>query len=266
MSIIKRKKRDQFFIMSNHAAQQELTSLNAIGLLAYIKSLPEDWILHKTFLYKKFTRRTVESAWAELVEKKYIAGFSCYVDRKKRYYYLVNDEPLTQSDFDELIEDTLEEVSSEGFTAKNLQPINDCAFSVVQNVHHAPTPAVSCVVQNVQHLECSTTSTVPDVQIQRINNKEIEQRNNNKEIINNIVNNDNYNNLIKESFLKNGKGLFSVEEIDFLTDHIISELEVDPKFPEPYFDSIIKTIVFKRGKKLGIVPPAKVPFYNWLEE
>lgn len=69
MSIIKRKKRDQFFIMSNHAAQQELTSLNAIGLLAYIKSLPEDWILHKTFLYKKFTRRTVESAWAELVEK-----------------------------------------------------------------------------------------------------------------------------------------------------------------------------------------------------
>lgn len=84
MSIIKRKKQDKFFIMSNHATQKELTSLSSIGLLAYIKSLPENFVLYKTFLQKKFTRRTVDNAWLELVQKNYIAGFSCYVDRKKR--------------------------------------------------------------------------------------------------------------------------------------------------------------------------------------
>ena len=53
MSIIKRKKQDKFFIMSNHATQQNLTSLNAIGLLAYIKSLPEDWTLYKRNLQEE---------------------------------------------------------------------------------------------------------------------------------------------------------------------------------------------------------------------
>lgn len=110
MSIIKRKKQDKFFIMSNHAAQKELTSLNSIGLLAYIKSLPQDWVLYKTFLQKKFTRRTVDNAWSELVEKSYIAGFSCYVNRKKRYYYLADDEPLTNFDFSSFLSETLSEI------------------------------------------------------------------------------------------------------------------------------------------------------------
>ena len=147
MSIIKRKKQDNFFIMSNHATQQNLTSLSSIGLLAYIKSLPEDWTLYKTFLQKKFTRRTVDSAWSELVEKNYIAGFSCYVDRKKQYYYIAHNDPLTQNDFNDFIDETLEEIKEDGYIAKNLQPIKDCKFSIVQNV---------------QHKEYCTTSTVPN--------------------------------------------------------------------------------------------------------
>ena len=116
--------------MSNHAAQQDLNSLSSIGLLAYIKSLPEDWTLHKTFLQKKFTRRTVDSAWKELVEKNYIAGFSCYVDRKKQYYYIVHDEKLTQEDFVEFIEESVAEIKEDGFEAKNIQPIKDCPFEI----------------------------------------------------------------------------------------------------------------------------------------
>lgn len=251
--------------MSNHATQENLTSLNSIGLLAYIKSLPENWVLYKTFLQKKFTRRTVDSAWLELVEKNYIAGFSCYVDRKKRYYYLANDEPLTQVDYDEFIEETLTEIEEEGFTAKNVQAIKDCGFSVARFVQHTETPAVSTGVQSVQHLECSTASTVPSAQIQINTTKEIEQINTNKKILNN-VNIDNYNQLIKTSFLENGKGLFAPEEIEFFADRIIEELEVAPTSPASYFDSIIKTIVFKREKKLGIAQPVRVPFYNWLEE
>lgn len=66
--------------------------------------------IYKTYLYEKFTRRTVEAAWNELIEKDYLTGFSCYIDRKKQYYYLVNDEPLTNEDFDEFIEETIEEI------------------------------------------------------------------------------------------------------------------------------------------------------------
>lgn len=263
MSIIKRKKRDQFFIMSNHATQQNLTSLNAIGLLAYIKSLPEDWTLYKTFLQKKFTRRTVDSAWSELVEKNYIAGFSCYVDRKKRYYYLANDEPLLQADYEEFIAETLEEIKEEGYTAKNIQAIKDCNFSVVRFVQHSQKPVKSTDVRSVQHLEYSTTSTAPNVQVQINTNKEIEQININKEI--DVNNTDLYKDVINTLFLRSVDGLFTIKEINFFTDKILEEVTVTPTDPEAYFNSVVDMIITRRKKKLGIVETPSVPFYNWLE-
>lgn len=264
MSIIKRKKQDKFFIMSNHATQQNLTSLHSIGLLAYIKSLPEDWVLYKTFLQKKFTRRTVDSAWAELVEKQYIAGFSCYVDRKKSYYYIVHDEPLTQNDFDEFVADTVKEIQEEGFTPKNLQPIKDCNFSVAQIVQHLENAEKISIVQNVQHNEYSTTSAELDEQIQINTHKDIEQINNNKEI-NNVNNTNLYIDVINSLFLRSGEGLFNKKEIDFFTGKILEEVNTVPNDPEAYFTSVVDMIVTRRKKKLGIAPPVQVPFYNWLE-
>lgn len=272
MSIIKRKKQDKFFIMSNHAAQEKLISLSSIGLLAYIKSLPENWTLHKTYLQKKFTRRTVDHAWAELVQKEFIAGFSCYVDRKKRYYYIVNDEPLTQADFDDFTAETLEEIQSvEGFTAKNIQPIKDCNFSVARFVQHTQTPAVSTTAQNVQHIEYSTTSTEHDGQIQINNTTEKEQINNKKEIsiVNNSVNNSDDNNLIyrsfiRDSFYEHGNGLFNKSEVEYFADLILSEIVAAPDSPQQYFNSIVETIAHRRKIKLGITK-TETPFYNWLE-
>ena len=263
MSIIKRKKQDKFFIMSNHATQENLTSLNSIGLLAYIKSLPEDWTLYKTYLQKKFTRRTVDSAWAELVEKNYIAGFSCYVDRKKRYYYIVHDEPLTQHDFDEFIEETIEEIKQEGFEAKNVQAIKDCYFTVVQNVQHTENADKSSDVQCVQYKEYSTTSTVPNVQIQINNNKDIEQINNNKDIssVNTIAN---YKNIIHSLFYDHGEGLFNKSDVYYFTDRIIEEIYTPILDPQRYFYNVVEKIIYRRKKKLGIVQ-STVPFYNWLE-
>lgn len=282
MSIIKRKKRDQFFIMSNHATQQKLKSLNAIGLLAYIKSLPENWTIYKTQLQHKFTRRTVDNAWAELVEFNYIAGFSAYVDRKKQYYYIANDEPLTQEDFNEFMAETLEEIQAAGFKAKNLKVIKDCGFIIPenftndQNVQHAPDAGFSTTAQNVQHSECSTTSAEPAAQIQINNNKETEQINNTNinNNVNNSVNTDIkserekfkfYGDIIKDAFLDNGEGLFSIEEINFFADQILSELQAVPGSPVLYFNSVVNTIISRRKKKLGIVPPVEVPFYNWLD-
>lgn len=169
MSIIKRKKQNQFFIMSNDAAQNDLENLSSIGLLAYIISLPEDFKLHKTYLQNKFTRRTVDGAFKELTIKKYIAGFSAYVNRKKQYFYIASDEKLTDKDFNIFVHETFwETVQETGHTPKNLQTINDNQFEILIDFSN---------VQNVQYKEYSTTSTVPNVQIQINNKKEILQRN-----------------------------------------------------------------------------------------
>lgn len=177
MTIIKRKKQSQFFMMSNHATQKELTSLNTIGLLAYIISLPEDFRLYKTYLQKKFTRRTVDNAFKELVEKKYIAGFSCYVDRKKEYYYIASDEQLNEKEFNIFVHESFYGIVNEkNVIPKNLQVIPDNQFEIlidfsnVQNVHQ-------CDVQRVQYTQYSTSGTEPNVPIQRSTEKEIEKRN-----------------------------------------------------------------------------------------
>ena len=143
MSIIKRKKQNQFFIMSNDAAQNDLENLSSIGLLAYIISLPADFKLYKTYLQNKFTRRTVDGAFKELTQKKYIAGYSAYINRKKQYFYIASDEKLTEKDFNIFVHETFyETLETTGHTPKNLRVINDNQFNIlidftnVQNVQH----------------------------------------------------------------------------------------------------------------------------------
>ena len=213
MSIVKRKKQDKFFIMDNAAVQNHLTSLNAIGLLAYITSLPADWQLYKTNLYNKFSRKTVDSAWKELIEKRYVAGFSAYVDRKKQYFYIASDEQLTQNEYDEFVQETFyEEYEKDKFIPKNLQIIKDNQFEILfdfkaailhleksiksENIaENVDIPSVVPIVQHlknddfsdvrlVQHSEYSTSSTVLNEHIQ-INNIQStkEQINNEKETL-----------------------------------------------------------------------------------
>ena len=265
MSIIKRKKQDKFFLMSNHAAQENLTSLNSIGLLAYITSLPEDWILYKTFLQKKFTRRTVDSTWNELLEKKYIAGFSMYIDRKKQYFYLACDDQITHEDFNAFVKETFHEQHEKtSFIPKNLQIIKGNQFTIdfdfekiikeleesaAQNVQHSEKQEESeCLseVHQVQYNMYSTSSTEHNEQIQRNTYKEIEQKQTNKEI-NNV----------------NNKQLY-IKDISFFTEKILEEVNIIPSDPEAYFSSVIEMIASRRKIKLGITKP-NVPFYNWLE-
>ena len=177
MSIIKRKKQDQFFIMSNAAAQNDLENLASIGLLAYIISLPADFKLYKTYLQNKFTRRTVDGAFKELTVKKYIAGYSAYINRKKQYFYIASDEKLTEKDFNRFVHETFyETLETTGHTPKNLQVINNNQFKIlidfsnVQNVQYSD-------VHFVQYNKYSTASTEPNAQIQINNKKEISKRN-----------------------------------------------------------------------------------------
>lgn len=250
MSIIKRKKQDKFFLMSNHATQKDLTSLQSIGLLAYIISLPEDWILYKTQLQSKFTRRTVDSAWKELVEKNYIAGFVCYLGKEKKYFYLASDEALTQSEYDDFITDTLEELKSEDQAISNIKPIPNCDFSTARFV---------------QYKKNSTNCTVQNEHIQRDIPKDIEQRNIEKDIYSVNTRHSHYNNLIESLFLEEGDGLFDHDDIEYFSDKILDEAEEEIKNPEAYFSNVIKTIVYRRKRKLGLLPPVELPIYNWLD-
>ncbi len=116
----------------------------------------------------------------------------------------------------------------------------------------------------MQHKEYSTIGTVQNVQVQINTHKDIEQIQTNKDIIN-VNNTSIYNNIINSLFIKIGDGLFTGKEISFFTDKILEEVSIVPSDPESYFFSIVETIVDRRKKKLGIIPPSELPFYNWLE-
>lgn len=259
--------------MSNHAAQENLISLSSIGLLAYITSLPEDWILHKTFLQNKFTRRTVDSAWNELLEKKYVAGFSCYVDRKKQYYYLASDEELTQHEFDNFVEETFFEIHNEtGFISKNLQVIKGNQFIMafdfkteIEKLTESNTNDLSDV-HLVQHTEYSTPSTVPNEQIQIPTNKNILKINNKKEL---VVNKGNA--IDKQSFFnivnKFDQNQYNEHEWKTITNKLFEEtIGKDIYNLEKYVNAALTTICNRKKPKAYDHISRPVPFYNWLEQ
>ena len=66
--IVKVRKTSFYTQVHSHPIQQDLRS---IGPLAYVQSMSEDFVLHKSFLYSKFSRRNVEAAIKELTAKNY---------------------------------------------------------------------------------------------------------------------------------------------------------------------------------------------------
>lgn len=77
-------------------------SLQAIGLLAHLVSLPDDFEIFKTVLYRRFSkngRRSVGTAWNELVENKYIVQFRKKDDKGSwEYIYYFSQEKFTDDD------------------------------------------------------------------------------------------------------------------------------------------------------------------------
>ena len=83
----------------NMLQDEEHLSLEAIGLLANLTSYADDWVVHKTELYKRFAksgRRKVESAWNELVEQKYIVQLRKRKGRRYEYIYYHSQERFTE--------------------------------------------------------------------------------------------------------------------------------------------------------------------------
>jgi DNA-binding transcriptional MocR family regulator len=98
MIIRKAEHKRDYTCISNEILQRKDMSMRAKGLLVYLLSLPEDWEIHKTELWKHFTdgRDAVFRAFEELEKNGYIQG-KRYRDQegKFRVQYTVYEEPQT---------------------------------------------------------------------------------------------------------------------------------------------------------------------------
>lgn len=84
---------------------KENLSLQAIGLLAHIQSLPDTWTINKTELYKRFSkngRRSVQNAWNELIENNYVLQFRKRAGKKFDYTYYYSHEKFSKEDIKEV--------------------------------------------------------------------------------------------------------------------------------------------------------------------
>ncbi|MGG4558227.1 hypothetical protein ABEX14_13925, partial [Bacillus toyonensis] len=119
-NIIKRRHTNQYAQIHNNPLQNDLVDLRAIGLLSHLMSLPSDWVIYKTQLYKKFSRKNIDAAWKELANKNYIIGFNCYIDGKKKSFYNVSDIPFVSEELSEFILETCSELINSGASVKSL--------------------------------------------------------------------------------------------------------------------------------------------------
>ena len=84
-------------------------SLQALGLLVNMWSYPvEKWELHKTELYKRFTKNketSVRSAFKELVDNNYMIEVKYRKNGRNEYDYVYRSFPFTEEEKTKLMED-----------------------------------------------------------------------------------------------------------------------------------------------------------------
>lgn len=105
--IVQYKKNKGFESIPRELLQDENLSLEAIGLLSHICSLPETWKIYKTQLYKKFKknkRTSVQRIWKELVESGYILEFRKREGKKYVYEYVYSLTPFSIDEISDVVE------------------------------------------------------------------------------------------------------------------------------------------------------------------
>jgi hypothetical protein len=269
MAIIKRTKTSNYLQLHNQAVQEGLDDLQAIGLLTYIMSLPEDWTLHKTHLQNKFSRRKVDSAWKILLENRYAVGFVCYINGKKTYFYNVSDIPFEEEEYLTFVDEQLKEILKESSSVYSVSEIKDNYFPIPNSEEDFST------VQNVQYTAYSTLRTVQNVQLQKkYNTNKQEQKNTNKEIlVNKNVDNSSleYQDTsdIEKEYLEEG---LSLEVIQRVKEEIANKQEPVHHY-EAYLRTCLDNTLHKHRLKRDMIDqpyphlPANHPLnYNWLQD
>jgi len=164
-NIIKRRHTNQYAQIHNNPLQNDLIDLRAIGLLSHLMSLPSDWVIYKTQLYKKFSRKNVDAAWKELASKNYIIGFNCYIDGKKQSFYNVSDIPFISEELSGFLLESISELINSGSSVKSLSLMNGGTLDIshdltdVLNVHQSKVLKKITTVPTVQYSQYSTVGT-----------------------------------------------------------------------------------------------------------
>lgn len=98
-NLIKRTKRkDNFTILMNEVFQSKLQA-DSLGILCYILSLPDDWVLHKTHLMKHFCigREKMDRVFKELEASGFMLAMDMIRTKEGKFIgrsYIVYDSPI----------------------------------------------------------------------------------------------------------------------------------------------------------------------------
>ncbi|KLO66490.1 hypothetical protein AA986_06475 [Enterococcus cecorum] len=90
--------------------QNDDLSLEARGLLAYMESMPESYVFHKTQLQKAFKhnkRTCIDRIWNELMSQNYLMGFRKRDGKKYIYQYYFTQEKFDEEDIQAIESDLL---------------------------------------------------------------------------------------------------------------------------------------------------------------
>ncbi|PFZ08372.1 hypothetical protein COL60_16720 [Bacillus pseudomycoides] len=258
-TIIKRRHTNKYAQIHNNPLQNDLVDLRTIGLLSHLMSLPNDWIIYKTQLYKKFSRKNVEAAWKELAYKNYIIGFNCYINGKKQSFYNVSDIPFVTEELYEFVHGTVSELINSGSSVKSLSLMNGITLDITKDltdvflVHQLKDLKNFSTVPTVQYSQYSTEST----STKKINtNKKITNKYKYDDEIPNVspshITNTSKQNLENQKYKTQTITKLTLTDDDLLwiTDKV-RELYVG-KIQKRSFDSVLKKCI--NNYKKGTVP------------
>jgi len=99
MIIKKEEHKSNYTCVSNDIIQNKDLSLQAKGLLVYLLSLPADWEVHKTEIWKhhKNGRDSVFRAWKELQQLGYITEKKYREKGRFQTQYTIHEEPCLKN-------------------------------------------------------------------------------------------------------------------------------------------------------------------------
>lgn len=101
-SIRRSEQTERYTVVSNEIVRSQTLTLNERALLTYLLSLPRDWIVYKTILYKNFPMEkpgTIDSTFTKLQKKGYIVSKKIIGEDNKftGWEHVVFDTPQSEN-------------------------------------------------------------------------------------------------------------------------------------------------------------------------
>jgi hypothetical protein len=259
--IVKRRKKVDFAQIHN-TPLQTLEDIRSIGLIAHLMSLPETWEIKKMQLYNKFGRGPITSAINELESKKYWVDIK-YRDGKKNYhYYNASDVPFEDNE----VIGFMKEVTESGYKVLEISEPFSHLFSIVENQQlNKPRQINDSSIVDFQQLNFNCSFST--VENQHLLNKDI-----NKQIDINKINNKEI--LVNNTGLQDLNEIISKVSIEFMNQGLTKNLclrvanecliKEDIKDFESYFRGCLENTLHKVQLKNGTYENINIPFFDWL--